>query len=418
MKVLVVCSIFPPDSIGGAELSAYNCAKWLIDQGHEVSVLTTAKVRSDEVRGTLINGMKTWRFFWPRIYPIQTHANQSATRKTLWHLQDHFHPANPTLLAKVIHAVQPDFINLHLVAGIGHNALSALKDFPDIPINYFLHDLGLACVLSTMYRSGANCERKCTVCRASSLVKFLHIRKENTYTFISPSASNLATLEKHTPLERFPSAVMPNFDFEPALPRVDRAAGTPLRFIYIGRLHATKGVDFLLTVFEKLAREGESFHITVVGGGQEENNLKKAYQHNEWVTFTGRIAPAEVKTELSAADVLCVPSLWRENHPGVVRQALRAGVPALVSDTGGSAEMIDPGQSGMVLPSADGEAWKSALLQLILNEDLTKRLQDGAVRSARKYDVDVIGRQMNAILATAMERVRRHKEAVPVPASL
>ena len=398
MKFLVVCSIFPPDTMGGAELSAYNCAKWLLGQGHKVSVLTTAKVRSDEVRGIEINGMTTWRLFWPRIYPVHTHAQQSFPRKVVWHLEDHFHPANGKILAEIIREVQPDFINLHLVAGIGHNALSVLKKFPGIRTLYFLHDLGLGCIRSTMYRSEANCQKKCPECRVSSFLKFSHLHKEDNYTFISPSASNLRTLQEQTTLGQFCSAVVPNFDFEASLPRVPRAAGTPLRFIFVGRLHETKGVHFLLTVFSKLAREGYPFHIKIVGGGAEEKRMREVYQQNEWVTFTGRLAPSLVKCEMSAADVLCVPSLWRENHPGVVRQALRAGVPALVSDIGGSSEMIEDGQSGIVLPSADPEAWRSALVELITNGKLTERLQNGAIESARKFDIDVVGRQLVAVM--------------------
>jgi glycosyltransferase involved in cell wall biosynthesis len=413
MKFLVVCSIFPPDAMGGAELSAHSCARWLIGQGHEVSVLTTAKVRSDEIRGIDIDGMKIWRLFWPRLYPIHTHADRSSIRKIVWHLEDHFHPANPKILTEIIEEVQPDFINLHLVAGIGHNALSALKQFPNIPIIYFLHDLGLACIRSTMFRSGVNCEKKCVECRASSLLKFTHLHKENIFTFVSPSAANLKTLDEQTPLKGFCGTVVPNFDFETPLFRVNRVNGTPLRFIFVGRLHHTKGVSFLLSVFNALAAEGHSFHVKIVGGGPEEKSLRQAYQQYRWVTFAGRLAPSLVKSEMSAADVLCVPSLWRENHPGVVRQALRAGVPALVSDTGGSAEMIDNGLSGMVLRSADREAWKSVLLQLILNENLVERLQNGAVQSARKYEVDVVGRQLSAVIQSAMERVHRYKGAFP-----
>jgi glycosyltransferase involved in cell wall biosynthesis len=414
MKFLVICSIFPPDAMGGAELSAYHCAKWLIGQGHEVSVLTTAKVRSDEIRGVPVDGMKIWRLFWPRLYPIHNHERQSSIRKIAWHMQDHFHPANLKILTEVIQQVQPDFINLHLVAGIGANALSVLKDFPHIPILYFLHDLCLACVRSTMYRSGTNCVRKCLECRISSFLKFGHIHRENIYNFVSPSAANLKTLEEHTPIRRFSSTVVPNFDFETSPVRVNRAAGAPLRFIFIGRLHATKGVHFLLSVFKELASEGRSFHIRIVGGGPEEKSLRESYQPCQWVTFTGRIAPSQVKSELSVSDVLCVPSLWRENHPGVVRQALRAGVPALVSDNGGSSEMIDNGQSGIVLPTADRKAWKSALLELILNGDVTERLQNGAFQSARKYDIDVVGRQLNAVIERAMEEMHGRKDVLPV----
>ena len=167
----MVCSIFPPDAQGGAELSAYHLSRWLLGEGHEVSVLTTAKTASDELWGVDVDGMRMWRIFWPRPYAVHTHEGQPMISKILWHLQDHLDPRNSQIVTKVVDAVRPEFIHLHLVAGIGHNALSVFNNLKHVPVIYFLHDMGLACIRSTMYQKGKNCERRCAVCRTSSFLE-------------------------------------------------------------------------------------------------------------------------------------------------------------------------------------------------------------------------------------------------------
>jgi glycosyltransferase involved in cell wall biosynthesis len=258
MKILTICSIFPPYAKGGAELSAYNYARWLGNEGHEVSVLTSAKTKSDELHGVEVDGMKIWRLHWPRPYTVHDHDNQPLLSKAIWHLQDHLDPRNARMVSKVVEEVQPEFVNLHLVAGIGHNALSVFKHNKTVPVAYFLHDLGLACIRSTMYSKGCNCERQCTTCRVSSFLKFRQLKNLPAVYFVSPSASNLHSLESYTPIGDYRTSVIPNLDFESAILREQGPSDVPLKFIFVGRLHQTKGVDFLVGSIRPYCRGGKT----------------------------------------------------------------------------------------------------------------------------------------------------------------
>ena len=53
MRILVVSAMFPPNVLGGAEISAFNLSSWLLKQGHEIGVLTAAKSREEEKFGEL-----------------------------------------------------------------------------------------------------------------------------------------------------------------------------------------------------------------------------------------------------------------------------------------------------------------------------------------------------------------------------
>ena len=73
-------------------------------------------------------------------------------------------------------------------------------------------------------------------------------------------------------------------------------------------------------------------------------------------------------------DVVLVPSIWWENSPLVIQEALRNGVPILCSDIGGMAEKVRDGIDGMHFPMGN----PVALAQRLLAQSLKRGGQVGA----------------------------------------
>jgi glycosyltransferase involved in cell wall biosynthesis/FMN phosphatase YigB (HAD superfamily) len=390
MRILLLASVFPPKIIGGAELSAYALAKWLKARGHEIGVLTTTQLKSEEIHGETVDGLRMWKVKLAREHTQHEHRAKPQLSKLLWHLQDHFDPRNRSVLAKVVEQFQPDIVNVHVMQGLGHNALSFFAG-RNIPVFYFLHDLTLACFRTSMYRAGRNCSGQCAPCILSSACKLQAIRRIPNFQLVSPSRSNLDILHRVLRLDGIPGTVLPNLDQAPGNCHQPRDAASPPRLIYLGRLDKTKGIDWLLPILDALIARGHEFELKLVGGGPLERQLRSAYKDRPWITFTGQIPSDDVARHLAHSDLLLLPSLWRENHPGVVRQALRSGVPAMVSDIGGSKEMIVDGQSGVVVPTGDISAWTSALTDLLQNPERLKQLQQGARIQGDSYSAEALG---------------------------
>ncbi|MGL1442066.1 glycosyltransferase, partial [Vibrio parahaemolyticus] len=68
-----------------------------------------------------------------------------------------------------------------------------------------------------------------------------------------------------------------------------------------------------------------------------------------------------VADEMANSDLLLVPSLWKENSPGVVFQALGTGLPIMASDRGGLPELVVPGENGFLVSAGDASAWTKAI---------------------------------------------------------
>jgi glycosyltransferase involved in cell wall biosynthesis len=357
-------------------------------------VLTVAETNEEEIRGEMVDGLRTWRLKWPRQYTQHSHRQQCTLKKLFWHLQDHYDPRNVTIVESVAKEFSPDIVNVHIAQGIGHNIASGLLRARPYKVCYILHDLALACVRTSMYRNGRNCEKQCVECRLSSASKMRFFHGDPRICFISPSKSNLDTLDSILNLEAHQCAVIPNLDLDEPVHRrwsADRKADDPLNLIYVGRLDPTKGIEFLLDILDGIDQQGLRFRMTVLGGGPLLEPLRRKFSSSNWLTLKGHVEPSEVKYFMSESDLLLFPSIWREVLGNVIRQALRAGVPAIVSDMGGPKELITDNVTGLILRAGDARAWTTAITNLINNREVLSKLQANAEVAGSLYSVDELG---------------------------
>lgn len=82
----------------------------------------------------------------------------------------------------------------------------------------------------------------------------------------------------------------------------------------------------------------------------------------------------------AASDVFCLPSTRREGLARSVIEAMAYRVPPIVTDSGGSPELVVDGESGLVVPVEDSGAIAAAVEKLHRDPDLRRRLGEGARR--------------------------------------
>jgi glycosyltransferase involved in cell wall biosynthesis len=391
MKILLLSSLFPPETVGGAQLSAWSSAQWLREQGHDVHVLTCATTRADECSGASEDNLLIWRRHFPRPYPISSFSKAKGWKKPLWHALDHFDPRNKKIVAHVLDEIQPDIIFAHYVQGLGYNSLAAIAE-RDIPVIYFLHDLGLACIRMSMFKRGADCAGWCNACQWSEKFKEKKVAQVSRIGFCSPSKANLDRLGEYFPLTRYPHTVILNANRYPA-PTETRRDSDKLRLLYVGRLHETKGIHLLLQWVEPLAQSGR-LSMTVVGGGPLEAKLREQYEQSGWCTFTGFVDQVAVSNHIVDSDALCTPSLWLENSPGVIIHALSLGLPVLGSNKGGIVELVQHNRNGLLLPPGDEKAWTDALRGLCDNPNALRRWRAHAETNKHIFEQDYLGKKM------------------------
>ena len=133
----------------------------------------------------------------------------------------------------------------------------------------------------------------------------------------------------------------------------------PLRIGFIGSFNRAKGAHVVL---EALALLSPELPVEVVLYGNPGDDPAYAAQLLQLadplpqVRWGGVFASEQVFAVLAELDVLVVPSLWRENAPLVVLQALASGLPLLLSDVEGMADQVQPGVNALLFPPGDHRA--------------------------------------------------------------
>jgi glycosyltransferase involved in cell wall biosynthesis len=125
--------------------------------------------------------------------------------------------------------------------------------------------------------------------------------------------------------------------------------------VFIGQLVRRKGVDILIEAMRPLFKQHSSLYLRVVGGGELHTYLQSLVENlglTKRVIFQGVVRFDEVPARLATADLLVLPSRW-DGWGLVVNEALSAGVPVIVSDRCGAADLIDHGVNGYVFHSED-----------------------------------------------------------------
>jgi glycosyltransferase involved in cell wall biosynthesis len=399
MRILIISTLYPPHVQGGAEICAYNLSTWLAEQGHDVSVLTTAPDPSQECWDEMQEGCRIFRVSVPRAYTHFEANSVAGWKKPLWHLQDHVDPRNKAIVDRVLDHVQPDMVNVHFIQGIGYNALTSLGK-RDIPTVFTLHDLGLACIKMAMFVDGKECEGQCSLCQHSGTLKMRYLGTIKRLGFISPSQANLDKLSSLQPIAAYPSHRVLNANEYPK-PSVERVASDKTRLLYVGRLHESKGVDVVLKALDQLSNR-QDFTLDILGTGPSEAKWRQDYADRPWAKFAGHVSLQQVADTMANSDMLLVPSIWLENSPGVVIQALGLSLPVAASNKGGLPELVQHDGNGLLVAPGDVSAWRDALGGLLDDQARLDRYRANAGASAASFEKDALARQAFAVFQDVM----------------
>lgn len=164
-----------------------------------------------------------------------------------------------------------------------------------------------------------------------------------------------------------------------------RRPSPSFRVGFLGTLIPSKGADVLIRAFRRAALENAELSIwgrAVPYFGSTAYGAELSRIAGEPSPLRGEIAPEQVRAAFESIDVLVVPSLWAENSPLTIHEAFLTGTPVVASDLGGMAELVKPGENGLLFGPGDEAALAKCLASLAGDRSLLERLSlHTAVRS-------------------------------------
>lgn len=166
--------------------------------------------------------------------------------------------------------------------------------------------------------------------------------------------------------------------------------------VAIGVLKERKGYDLLIEALAQVRGEFTDVHLHVFGTGPMYADLTRMVDRLELqgnVTFHGHVDQETLRDYLADARAFVHPS--RSESFSLVRlEAMATGTPVVVSNTAGAKEMVRDGRDGFVVPREDPRALADALMRILGDFELARRLGRSARRRVEeRYDWRDIGRQ-------------------------
>jgi glycosyltransferase involved in cell wall biosynthesis len=169
----------------------------------------------------------------------------------------------------------------------------------------------------------------------------------------------------------------------------------------VGRLSPQKNPMDLLIAARKVIREVPGVRFVIVGDGPLRGRVEDTIQslgisQNVLLTGLRRDVPAIMAT----FDLFVLSSLW-EGLPRVLPQAMAAGKPVVCTDVDGNAEAVVHGVNGLLVPPRNPESLADAILRLLKNPDLARKMGSEGRMMAAKYSSD----KMVSDIETLYERL-------------
>jgi glycosyltransferase involved in cell wall biosynthesis len=139
----------------------------------------------------------------------------------------------------------------------------------------------------------------------------------------------------------------------------------------VARFSPEKGQHLLLDAAERLGRVRTDVEYVFAGAaffgeGRYEEQIRSRAQGGplaERVRFTGFVE--DVPSLLRDLDIIVHPSVEPEGFGQIVAEAMMAGKPVVVSAAGGSAELVEDGVTGRLVPPGDAAALADAIAELL-----------------------------------------------------
>lgn len=187
-----------------------------------------------------------------------------------------------------------------------------------------------------------------------------------------------------------------------------KARNLPPRLLFVGRLHAPKGIAPVLREFVR--RRDIEAEFMIAGDGRDRPLLERIAASDSRVRILGHIGRTDLERMLTETNVFVFPSLY-ENFPFAVVEAMASGHACVCYDIPSLRELL--GGSGLLVPTGDAVALTDAVARLVKQPEAIASLAARAHERVRRFSWDDARVSMDRIIRQTYLELR-HPTAAPV----
>jgi glycosyltransferase involved in cell wall biosynthesis len=399
MRILQITPYFPPAyAFGGPVKAAYQISRELIKRGHEVVVYTTdAKdfgSRLEIDSSNTIEGMKVYRF-----------RNLSLT--LVKKLKLFITPQLALFAGKEVRKF--DIIHLH-----------EYRTFQNIVIHHYARKYNVPYVLQargSLPRIGAWQRLKWIydvffgyrLLRDASKVIALTCIEVEQYKRMSVPEGKITIIPNGVDLSEY-AELPPKGTFKKKfnIPEDKKI------ILYLGRIHKTKGIDFLVRAYAHLINEMNFKDAVLVIVGPDDGflgevkSLVQSLGISRLVMFTGPLYGNKKLSAYADSDLVVLPSRY-ETFPNVVLEAYACSKPVVASNVEAIPDIVLHGETGLLFQAGDVKGLANAIAYMLANPEESERMGCNARRLVEeKFSIDRVVTQLEILYEKVLKGRRKN----------
>ena len=159
-----------------------------------------------------------------------------------------------------------------------------------------------------------------------------------------------------------------------------------IAILYLGLICERKGIFDLIKVFMRLIKDGNNIVLNIGGNGNitELSSAMNGLGIKEHVNYLGWVSEAERDHLFKNTDIYVLPS-YSEGMPMSVLEAMSYSIPVISTHVGGIPELIEDGETGILVNPGDLDMLYEKMNDLIHNEIYRKKLGENGRLKIEKY---------------------------------
>lgn len=388
MKIIhVVPAFVPATGYGGGPTVAYELARVQAQQGHDVCVFTTD---ANDQSSRLPAGFSDMEGI--RVHYLRNLNNRLAYRYKLF--------LAPALLWAFHREFRGcDMVHMHdLRTYLNVVAYGYAKG----SVPYVLQAHGVLPTSGRLGRWKSFFDRLVgyRIVKDAARLLALNQREAEAYTDMAADNAKIRIVPNGINLRKY--EVLP----ERGHFRRKYALGSLPVVLYLGRIHESKGLDFLLYAFTNLIEKVETARLVIAGFDDgylpRLKEIVKTLALEDRVVFCGYLSGDDKLAAFRDADVFVTPRFT--GFPLTFLEAMTCGLPVVMTDAGDTLDGID-GEAGIVV-RYDIEQYGDALARILLDSQIREKLHRGAEQFALRHDWQRVAENIAAAYQEALEVFR------------
>lgn len=194
-----------------------------------------------------------------------------------------------------------------------------------------------------------------------------------------------------------------------------RVPGEPFTFGYIGTHVPAKGVNQLIEAFGRLSGQ-PLLRIWGRPSGAETDSLHALLEVmpeevQARISWMGEYRNTEIVQQVfNRCDAIVVPSIWLENSPLVIHEALQARVPVITANAGGMAEYVRHEMNGLLFAHRNPAALAEQMQRLVQDPGFARRLGEHGYLDAADGNIPAMSAHLRDLERLYEQVCARRKE--------